>query len=288
MSSSRIHFRFEARQYQRLHRVSFMAPTLIWVRHGTKQIQTHGSPWRCIADECLCLPAGEIFEMENLPASKGHYQADIFTAPRGWTEQFLQQYAQALPTRWHAAPHFPCDAELAQTLSTLMGHAAGDTPLSQAQSQHAWHGVLLRLAGKGLAAPLFHLQPLDLTQRIQTLLHLDLARPWRVMDVAQRLGSSESTLRRHLRQNKTSFSAILSDLRLHEAFSRVMTTSQPLMQVALDCGFQSPSRFSHNFRQRYGMSPSALRQGRGLDMGFDVRNGDENSPQPQAHAMVDG
>lgn len=68
--------------------------------------------------------------------------------PVAGPEQFLQQYAQALPTRWHAAPHFPCDAELAQTLSTLMGYAAGDTPLSQAQSQHAWHGVLLRLAGK--------------------------------------------------------------------------------------------------------------------------------------------
>lgn len=39
----------------------------------------------------------------------------------------------------------------------------------------------------------------------------------------------------------------------------------------------SISRFSHNFRQRYGMSPSALRQGRGLDMGFDVRNGDETA-----------
>ena len=259
-----VHFRFEARQYQRLHRVTFMAPTLIWVRQGTKQMQTHGTPLRCEEGACLCLPACEAFEMENLPGLRDHYLADIFVPPRRWCERFLQHYAPALPDHWQAEPSFRCSPDLAQALQGVISSQSGRSPLAQAQTEHAWQGVLLTLAAQGLAAPMFNLQPLTLTQKVQTLLYLDLARPWQAQEVAQRLGMSESTLRRGLRQEESSFSELLSELRMNEAFSLVMTSEQPLLQVALECGFHSPSRFSQNFRQRYGMSPSALRQDRGL------------------------
>lgn len=264
MSASPLHLRFTASEYQKLHRMSFMAPTLIWVRHGIKQMQTHGLPLRCPAGECLCLPACESYEMENLPDTQGLYQAEIFVAPRAWLERFLQQYRHRLPTDWNASPHFACPADLADELNELIHLQAADSPLADLRLEHAWQGVLLRLAEQGLGAPLFNLQPLTLTQRIQTLLQFDLARPWQVQDLTERLGISESTLRRGLRQENTGFSELVSELRLHAAFTRVMTGSDPLLGIALDCGFQSASRFSQNFRQRFGMSPSALRRTRGL------------------------
>ncbi len=155
-----VHFRFEARQYQRLHRVTFMAPTLIWVL------------------------------------------ADIFVPPRRWCERFLQHYAPALPDHWQAEPSFRCSPDLAQALQGVISSQSGRSPLAQAQTEHAWQGVLLTLAAQGLAAPMFNLQPLTLTQKVQTLLYLDLARPWQAQEVAQRLGMSESTLRRGLRQDR--------------------------------------------------------------------------------------
>lgn len=263
-AESTIHFRFETRQYQRLHRVTFMAPTLIWVRQGTKQMQTHGTPLRCEAGACLCLPACEAFQMENLPGVTAPYLADIFVPPRRWGERFLQLYGAALPDQWQAEPSFPCTADLSLALHNVISHQAAGSPLAQAQTEHAWQGVLLTLAAQGVAGPLFNLQPLTLAQKVQTLLALDLARPWQAKELAQRLGMSESTLRRGLRQEDRRFSELLSDVRMNEAFSRVMTSEQPLLQIALECGFQSPSRFSQNFRQRYGMSPSALRQDRGV------------------------
>ena len=177
-----VHFRFEARQYQRLHRVTFMAPTLIWVL------------------------------------------ADIFVPPRRWCERFLQHYAPALPDHWLAEPSFRCSPGLAQALQGVIRSQSGRSPLAQAQTEHAWQGVLLTLAAQGLAAPMFNLQPLTLTQKVQTLLYLDLARPWQAQEVAQRLGMSESTLRRGLRQEESTFSELLSELRMNEAFSRVMTS----------------------------------------------------------------
>jgi len=39
----------------------------------------------------------------------------------------------------------------------------------------------------------------------------------------------------------------------------LQTTELPINQIALDCGYQSPSRFSVRFRKRFGISPSAIR-----------------------------
>ncbi len=48
-------------------------------------------------------------------------------------------------------------------------------------------------------------------------------------------------------------------LRLERALFLMAHDSQrPLTEVALSCGFSSSSDFSRNFRQRYGVPPSAL------------------------------
>jgi len=39
----------------------------------------------------------------------------------------------------------------------------------------------------------------------------------------------------------------------------VQAGRQPLKQVAMACGYQSPSRFAARFRQRFGTLPSELR-----------------------------
>ena len=97
------------------------------------------------------------------------------------------------------------------------------------------------------------------TKRMHTLLRLDLARPWQAAEIAAQLGMSESTMRRGLRHEGTSFRQLLAELRLVEAFGLVMCSRHTLQEIAFDCGFQSPSRFSQNFRHFFGMSPSELR-----------------------------
>lgn len=259
-----LHARFEAGSPQRLRRVPLYAPALIWVREGTKRLQTHGVPLSCDAGKCLCLPAGETHLMENLPGPRGRYQAELFMPPRHWTERFLQHYAALLPDQWSPEAVFDCPPILAQQLQTLITLAAQPSALDLTRLEHGWQGALLSLAASGRAAPLFHLQPFTLTLRCQSLLNLDLARPWQAAELASRLGMSESSLRRGLRQEATSFSELLGELRLGCAFTRVMTERAPLLQIAQECGFQSPSRFSLRFRQRFGMSPKALRLSRAV------------------------
>jgi AraC-like DNA-binding protein len=35
---------------------------------------------------------------------------------------------------------------------------------------------------------------------------------------------------------------------------------QTILAIALECGFSSATHFSHSFRQRFGMTPSAFRR----------------------------
>ena len=272
MTSFSLHWRFSAQSTQRLHRVPLYAPSLFWIREGTKRLHGEGSPLNCPAGQCLGMPAGETQLMENLPNARGYYQAEVFTPPRQWTERFLAHYGPQLPSQWQLTPDFACFAELESQLLNLIALQGSADPLAAARAEHGWHGILLTLASRGLGAALFNLQPLTLSQRCRALLQLDLAHPWQAAELAGRLGLSESTLRRGLRQEQSTFSSLLSELRLVCAFNRIMTETTPLLAIALDCGFASPSRFSQNFRQRFGMSPSALRQSRGL---LDDGGGDE-------------
>lgn len=52
----------------------------------------------------------------------------------------------------------------------------------------------------------------------------------------------------------------LLSLRLRRAAMRLLTTREPIAQVAYDCGFGDLSTFVNTFRDRFGMSPKAFRQ----------------------------
>jgi AraC-like DNA-binding protein len=57
--------------------------------------------------------------------------------------------------------------------------------------------------------------------------------------------------------------AHLVRLRLARARTMMLTTDEPLSQVALDCGFADQSHFSRLFRRQEGASPNAWRRARG-------------------------
>ena len=54
--------------------------------------------------------------------------------------------------------------------------------------------------------------------------------------------------------------AYLQQVRLQSAASFLRHTSRAITDIALDCGFTSPSRFSHAFQRRFGCTPSTYRR----------------------------
>ena len=54
--------------------------------------------------------------------------------------------------------------------------------------------------------------------------------------------------------------AFLNTVRLMEAEQRLITTSEPIEAIALDCGYRNYSHFYHQFVRKNGASPEAFRR----------------------------
>lgn len=74
------------------------------------------------------------------------------------------------------------------------------------------------------------------------------------------LAMSESTLRRKLKAENTSIKEIKDRARLGLGLHLLQTTEQSINLIAEQCGYQSQSRFTQNFKQRFGLTPTDLRR----------------------------
>jgi AraC-like DNA-binding protein len=73
------------------------------------------------------------------------------------------------------------------------------------------------------------------------------------------LAMSERTLRRRLNDESTSFSDILSDVRIQVAKTLLLTTPYSIEKIAMMVGFGNSSTFSRAFKQIEKISPSQFR-----------------------------
>lgn len=78
-------------------------------------------------------------------------------------------------------------------------------------------------------------------------------------DVAAQLGFSRQTLFRKLKEEETTFSAVLDDLRQRAARLYLMGGSASVNDTAYLVGFSDPSSFSRAFKRWTGLAPSAYR-----------------------------
>jgi AraC-like DNA-binding protein len=86
-----------------------------------------------------------------------------------------------------------------------------------------------------------------------------LSRVSRLIEVAEHFAMSEATFRRWLAKSGHGFSGILINTRLEKGLTLLQTTDIPISEIALECGFKTPSHFSDSFRKRFGVKPKQIR-----------------------------
>jgi AraC-like DNA-binding protein len=84
-----------------------------------------------------------------------------------------------------------------------------------------------------------------------------------VGDVARALGMSERSLRRRLREERTSFRALLDEVRRGRAAELLAESTRSVTEVALAAGFSGASGLGHAWQRWFGRAPSAGRRGPG-------------------------
>jgi AraC-like DNA-binding protein len=77
--------------------------------------------------------------------------------------------------------------------------------------------------------------------------------------VAEQMHISPQTLRRHLREEGTSFQGLKDQLRRDMAIYHLSRAELSLQQIAEQLGFSEPSAFHRAFKKWTGLTPGAYR-----------------------------
>lgn len=239
-----------------LRHVPFYEPCVILVLGGRKTLFARARPIECDAGTLIAVPAGSAIDLRNEPdARSGRYRALILPFGRDLLARACG--ARGLRgERLRARPEIltmDCDEQLRGAVLHYLDPAADGKLL-----EHRLMEVLLILLGRDPRLAAYALDGTSWADKVRLVVATDLARAWSIRLVCARLAASESTLRRHLRNEKTGFREVLQEQRLASALMQLLQTSLPVSRIALDCGYQSVSRFSSNFRRRFGVSPSRL------------------------------
>jgi len=102
--------------------------------------------------------------------------------------------------------------------------------------------------------------PHKLGQKIHALLSKQPSAELSLSSLCQQVAMSESTFRRKLLAEGTSLQAIKDQVKLGYGLHLLQTTEHAIAFIAEQCGYQSQSRFSSRFKDRFGLTPTALRK----------------------------
>jgi AraC-like DNA-binding protein len=240
-----------------LKHVPFYDPCLILVLSGHKVLFERGKPVRCRAGTLIALPGPSSFDLRNEPDPKTRrYAALLIPFKADLLDRLARSHNLIHEVRREPAGllTFAPDETLHESIRHYL--ATLDDPKLL---NHRLMEILLILAMRKPELLSFCLHRSQWAARVRALVSSDLAHAWNIAEVCRRLATTESTLRRNLKQEGTSFRGLLHELRLASALTQLLQTTQPVYLIAYQCGYRSVSRFVSTFHRRFGVPPKAFR-----------------------------
>lgn len=100
----------------------------------------------------------------------------------------------------------------------------------------------------------------SLSEKVQALISDHLTTELTAEFIASQLFMSSSTLRRKLKSEGNSIQDIRNRVRLGHGLHLIQTTNTSIGNIAFECGYQSQSRFTEQFKNLFGITPRKLRK----------------------------
>jgi AraC-like DNA-binding protein len=170
----------------------------------------------------------------------------------------LEQATFSYPKPEHGAEYdllFPCHLEFSTQQSSLVFHSRYlNMPLLQ--DERTLKHFLERSPADLLSRPD---DGDSLSSQLRRLLSRDSSRWPDLEAVAAHLHISPQTLRRHLREEGSSFQELKDQLRRDIAIYHLGRADLSLQQIAEQLGFSEPSAFHRAFKKWTGLTPGAYR-----------------------------
>ncbi len=228
-------------------------PTIILIRHGTKIIRWARNEIELTAGDAVIVGEGESFDIINTPCPlSGTYEADWlsfssevvtgYTCRNSGYYKINEAYALEATSEsfrnsfYHTADVFTDSASIPDALA-----------IGRMYEMLGWldeYGICFGA----------HLRN-GIERKIRRLISSDASHIWNIKHVASQLGISEARLRRKLTAENTSFSKLITDVRMCRALTLLQVTDLTVTQISFEVGYESPSKFSSRFRHRFGFSP---------------------------------
>jgi AraC-like DNA-binding protein len=240
-----------ARRHQRIAAAPFAEFAVVRVRAGCKRVEDGQRHAVIAAGEYLAVAPGQLLHVENQPPTDGPYRAVCLCVGHDLLGTF-RTAAKPAPRAWASLPR---TASLDQAFTHAERGLADGLP--EALLQHRVAELVTAVVLSGFRPQWERTQ--STRQRVRMLLADDPARAWRADEVAAHFATSGATLRRKLNDEGCSFRELLQEVRLAHGLVLIQASTKSLQQIAGECGYASPSRFSARFRERFGTMPSTLR-----------------------------
>lgn len=226
---------------------------------GSKNILVGKEVISASSNELLVVPSGVKFQIDNIPnLTTKNYVGVVLEFDEQTLSLFHRMYNDNYHL-WDLSPTWKHSADalhgaLAEWLSW-----SSKNPVDIRQARHRLCEFLLLLAESDMAGHILTRGNVSMEQRLSQLLSSDIARDWKMSEVCRTMALSESTLRRRLESENVSFRHVLEDVRLLHGVWLILESGLAIGTIAVECGYQSQSRFSERFRRRFTMSPTELR-----------------------------
>ena len=237
-------------QEQRILNVPIVKPMFIAVLAGCKQLGKLGDVV-CQPGEFVFLSDNPDINMRNIPKNNAYYAILI---------EFDFEDFEGLPLQSGIDQNIctgPISKELKLCLDQFVEWSKNSPP-------EMW-----RLRKKEIIQLLYHMgytqiptiaSPKKVSQKVFSIFSKKPSAEISSSSICDSLAMSESTLRRKLKAEGTSLQDIKDQTRMGFGLHLLQTTKKSISIIAQECGYQSQSRFTSRFKDRFGLTPSELRK----------------------------
>lgn len=233
----------------------FRQTFMFFIESGSKRvIDKRDTEVIAESGDLLIFPPESIVTMENRPVMTNNYRALGMAYSN---DCVLSIYPEASDIATSEIQIVRSEQYCPNVLLPLLKHSLSDESLPEAVRMHRLTEPLIWLKHHGFQVPVA--RQTSLLWKVRGIIEKDLGHSWTSRQLADNLAMSESTMRRHLAKENQSFSKILLNTRLEYGLAQLQTTSLNISEIALNCGFKTPSHFADLFKKRFGLPPRNIR-----------------------------
>lgn len=236
---------------QHLRNVHIYAPSIIWVKSGVKTVFQDAQSYDVDAQSWLLTSANQALSFINRPSHQHFYsvQLSLLLSP---SIEMIEE-SKHNETRQQQRNTIKVSSTLAYGFSLLLDMSTQN--LSQNVQKHHLLGFYQQLVELGVLHVLFSASHASFQNQLSAYFSKDPAEAYQLEAVCHAFSMSRATLMRRLHRDGTNFRTVLSNVRMGYALALMQETKQKQLDLALQCGYQSESRFSQRFHQQFGLTP---------------------------------